>query len=106
MRNPSFGEANLGAVVGAAAGAIGGLFAVGIPRAIAHRNPALLLAMPMLGLICWFVCGPVGWLLGGQIGPRLGEITRSQRGEIVGGIIGGLTPVLAFACWSWYVMRG
>ena len=32
MRNPGFGETNLGALSGAVVGAIGGLFAIGISK--------------------------------------------------------------------------
>jgi hypothetical protein len=103
MRHPPFGEANMGALVGAVVGATGGLFAVGVGPAIASRNLALLFLYPTLGLASCLVSGPVAWLLGGQIGPRLGEVVRSQRGEVLGGILGGLIPFIAVCWWGWYM---
>ncbi len=104
MRTPGFGEANLGALVGAVVGAIGGLFAVGIAPAIIGRNLALLFATPMIGLLCWLVSGPVGWLIGGQVGPRLGDKFMTQRAEIIGGFLGGLVPIITIALWGWYMV--
>jgi hypothetical protein len=103
MRKPSIGEYNLGAVAGAVVGATGGLFAIGLVRAILGQNIALLLIAPILSLISWVVCGAVGWLLGGQIGPRLGERFYSERAEYLGGALGGLIPVLLVALWVWYM---
>jgi hypothetical protein len=103
MRKPSIGEYNLGALGGAVAGSIGGLFAIGLVRATLGRNIALLLSAPMLSLISWVVCGAVGWLLGGQIGPRFGEKFHSERAEYLGGAFGGLIPVLLVAWWAWYM---
>ena len=102
-RNPGFGEMNLGAVAGAVVASIGGLFALGIAPAILARNPALLFGTPILGLISWLVCLPVGWLIGGQIGPRLGFAFRSPRAEAVGGAIGGFIPVLLIGLFGWYM---
>jgi hypothetical protein len=103
MRKPSLGEYNLGAVAGAVVGSIGGLFAVGLPEAILHRNPALLFGTPILGLLAWLVSGLLGWFLGGQAGPRLGEKFNSQQAEILGGALAGLVPVVSIAVWSWYM---
>src|SRR5262249_49396069 len=89
MRRPSFGEANLGALIGAIVGATGGLFAIGIPPAILLRDPARLFGTPILAVISFLICGCSGWLIGGQLGPRLGEISNSRRGETVGGVLGG-----------------
>jgi hypothetical protein len=106
MRRPPLGEANLGALIGAIIGAIGGLFAIGIPPAIIGRDLARLFGTPLLAIFCWLISGPVGWLTGGQLGPRLGELSNTQRGEIIGGILGGLLPVAAIALWSWYMVAG
>jgi hypothetical protein len=105
MSNRPLGQPNLGAVAGAAVGAIGGLFAVGIAPAIIGRNPALLFSTPTLALICWFISGPVGWVAGGQIGPRLGEkFNNDQRAEVIGGAMGGLVPIIIIALWGWYMV--
>jgi hypothetical protein len=103
MRKPPVGEFNLGALAGAIVGSIGGLFAIGVVRAILTRNLDLVFSTPILGMISWVVCGLVGWLLGGQIGPRLGETYYSQKAEILAGALGGLLPVLCVALWAWYM---
>jgi hypothetical protein len=90
-------------LAGAVTGSIGGLFAIGLVRAILGRHIALLLSAPILSLISWVVCGVVGWLLGGQIGPPLGEKFQSERAEYLGGALGGLIPVLLVALWEWYM---
>ena len=102
MRRP-FGEANLGAVTGAVVGSIGGLFAVGIGEVIIHGSLVWLMRFPLLSVLSWLVSLPVGWLLGGQIGPQLGERFRSMKGEIAGGVVGGLVPVVAIAFLGWYL---
>ena len=101
---PSFGEVNMGALAGAIVGAVGGLFGVGIASAIIGSNPALLFDTPVLGLICFFVSGSVGWVLGGQIGPRLGDKFQNGRAEIIGGLFGGLLPATGIALWGWYMI--
>lgn len=101
MRGPGIGESNLGAAAGAAVGAIGGLFAIGFLPAIQFRDLSLLIATPMLNLICFGLCGAAGWLLGGQIGPRLGMRFSSPRAEVVAGVLGGLVPVILIAIWGW-----
>jgi hypothetical protein len=103
MRRPPIGEYNMGALAGAVVGSIGGLFAVGVVRAILGKNIALLLSMPMLGLLGWLVCGLIGWFVGGQIGPRAGERYYSQQAELLGGAVGGLIPVLLVALWAWHM---
>lgn len=103
MRKPGFGEANMGAMAGAVIGAIGGLFAIGIGPAIAHGNIRFLVGTPILAIISLLVCGPLGWLIGGQIGPRLGGKFNTQRAETIGGVIGGLVPVILVALWGWYM---
>ncbi len=90
-------------MVGAIVGSIGGLFAIGLVRAMLLHNLALLFGTPILGLICWVLCGGAGWVLGGQIGPRLGAKLNSQNAEILGGILGGLIPVLLVAAWAWHM---
>lgn len=97
---PGLGEANPGALVGAVVGATGSLFAVGIAPAIIARNASYLVHYPIIGM---FVGGLVGWLVGGQLGARLGEKYYNQRAEIVGGVVGGLFPVLLIALWGWYM---
>lgn len=98
------GEFNLGALTGAVVGSIGGLFAVGLARAIIGRQLALLFGTPILGLIGFLVSGGFGWFLGGQLGPRLGAHFRSQRMEMAGGAIGGLVPTTLIALWAWYMV--
>ncbi len=104
MNGPRLGEANLGALSGAVAGAMGGLFAVGIAPAIASGSIARLIGTPKLAFISFLICGVIGWLLGGQIGGRLGEAIKSQRAEIIGGGVGGLIPAVAIGLWSWYLI--
>lgn len=104
MRRPGFGEANLGALTAAVVGAIGGLFAVGIGPAILYRDPAMLLATPLLGVIGWIISGLTGWFVGGQIGPRLERKLGERNGNVIGGIIGGLLPVISIALWGWYMV--
>jgi len=103
MLKPPLGEYNMGALAGAVVGSIGGLFAIGVVRAILGRNIALLFATPILGVVSWLVCGIVGWLVGGQIGPRLGEKYYFRRVEIFGGALGGVIPVLMVAAWAFYM---
>jgi hypothetical protein len=103
MRKLPLGEYNLGALAGAVVGSIGGLFAIGVVRALLGRNPALIFSMPILGMVSWLICGIGGWLAGGQIGPRLGEKYYSQRVEMLGGALGGLLPVMLVAAWALYM---
>jgi hypothetical protein len=103
MLKTPLGEYNMGALAGAVVGSIGGLFAIGVVRAILGRNIALLLATPILGVVSFIVCGIAGWLAGGQIGPRLGEKYYSQRVEMLGGALGGVIPVLLVAAWALYM---
>jgi hypothetical protein len=78
------------------------LFAIGVVRAILGHNLSLIFRFPILGLLSWIICGGLGWVLGGQIGPRLGETFRSQNAEVLGGLFGGLIPVLLVAWWAWH----
>jgi len=104
MNGPRIGEANSGAAAGAVVGAIGGLFAIGIAPAIVGKNASLLIGTPILSLISCLLCFPLGWVIGGQVGPRLAELFKTQRAEIVGGAVGGLIPVIAIALWAWYMV--
>ena len=106
IRRPGFGEANLGAVAGVVTGAVGGLLAVGLPLAISGRDPALLVIYRQLAVIGFMICVPVGWLLGGQIGPRLAPVFGEGRGEFIGGILGGLVPVIGIMIWAWRKIHG
>ena len=63
-----------------------------------------MLGTPVFALISWAICLICGWIIGGQLGPRLGTKFKSLRAEIIGGVIGGLLPVIAIAMWSWYVV--
>lgn len=100
---PPFGEANLAALIAAVVGSIGGLFALGLVPAIVARNPQFLAATPTMNVICFFLCGVMGWFLGGQLGPRLHGLFGEKHGHIVGGVIGGLLPVLGIAAIGWYL---
>jgi len=104
MRKLGPGEFNLGGLTGAVVGSLGGLFAVGLARAIVGGHIALLFGTPILGIIGFVVSGGVGWLLGSQIGPWLGERYNSPRLEIAGGVIGGLVPSVLIALWGWYMV--
>jgi len=105
MRKPGLGEASVGAIAGAAVGAIGGLFSLGIARAVLGRDPALLFATPILNLLCWLVSAPIGWVCGGQIGPWLGQKFNKQQAEVIGGALGGMVPVITIGLWGWYMVR-
>jgi hypothetical protein len=104
MRKPGFGETNLGAVMGAVVGSIGGLFAVGIVPAIIYKDITVLFRTPTLALMSWVGSIIGGWFVGGQIGPRVGARFKSQRAEMVGGAVGGLMPIAVIVAWSWYMM--
>lgn len=106
IRKPGLGEGNLGAVAGAVTGAVGGLLAVGIPFAIAGRDPAMLVLFRNLAIIGFVICAPTGWILGGQAGPRCIRFFGEKRGEIIGGIFGGLIPVLCIMYWAWRKTHG
>lgn len=105
MKGPRFGQPSIGAVAGAVVGSIGGLFTLGLVRAIAERDITLILGTPVLAFVSWLVSLPAGWLVGGQIGPRMGLRFRSGRAEIIGGACGGLIPIVLIALWGWYMER-
>ncbi len=103
INKPSFGQANLAALIALAVGSILGLFALGSIAAIVAREPQWLAVAPKANIFSFFVCGAVGWLLGGQIGPRLEKLLGLRNGHIVGGIVGGLVPVAIVAGYGWYL---
>jgi len=103
MRKVPLGEFNLGALAGAIVGSIGGLFAIGVVRAILHRNVTQVFETPILATVSWLICGILGWLAGGQIGPRVGEKYFFPHAELAGGALGGLIPVLLVALWALYM---
>lgn len=105
IRKPSLGESNLGAMVGAIVGAVGGLFAFGITLAIVYRDIAMIVGVRNLAMICLLIGGPTGWLIGGQLGPRLERWFGERNGEIVGGALGGVMPVACIVVWAWRMVH-
>ena len=103
MIHPDGRSGESGALAGAIVAGVGGLFAVGVARAILYRDASLVFRFPMLGMLCLAVSGPVGWYLGGRLGPLLGRKLNSPAGEIFGGVCGGLLPVLAVLLLGWYL---
>jgi hypothetical protein len=106
MRKPHLGEANLGSLIGAIIGAIGGLFAVTIPYAILTQDIHALSLARSQGLKGFLVCTPIGWIIGGQIAGRLEGKLSDRAGGIIGGVIGGLVPVSGFLYWGWRMVKG
>ncbi|HWQ93642.1 MAG TPA: hypothetical protein VN673_18415 [Clostridia bacterium] len=100
---PGFGETNLGALAGGVTGSIGGLFTPGIVQVFFSGIFSELFSTPILGILSFVVCGTIGWIAGGQIGVRLGQRFHAPKWEIVGGIAGGLAPVLLVAVWACYM---
>ena len=90
-------------MAGLVVGGIGGLFAIGVTRALILKDATELIGLRKLSLICWLISGLAGWIVGGQIGPRLGDLFDSEKAEIGGGAVGGLIPVLLIALWGWYM---
>ena len=104
MRRPALGESNLGALIGAVVGAIGGLFAIGIAPSVIEKDIAYLFGTPILSLIGWLVSVPIGWVMGGQISPRLEAILGDKPAGAIGGVLGGLVPVTLIGLWGWYLV--
>jgi hypothetical protein len=102
---PKLGEANLAALAALVVGSIGGLFALGSVPAIVTRQPQYLATAPVMNIISFFLCGAIGWILGGQIGPRLTQTFGIRNGQLIGGVIGGIIPVLGIAGLGWYLTQ-
>ena len=106
MREPSFGKENLGAVIGAALGALGGLMGVAIPYAIATKSLEALSAARTFGIMGFFVGTPVGWFAGGYIADWLARKKLPARESgVLGGIAGGLIPAAMFALVGFLLSR-
>ena len=103
LTKPTLGQANLAALIAVVVGSILGLFALGLVPAIIAREPRYLAVAPTMNIISFFICGAVGWFLGGQIGPRIHHLFGPRNGHIVGGIVGGLIPVIGVAAFGWYL---
>ena len=88
MRGPRFGEASIGAVAGAVVGSIGGLFVLGIVRAIVARDITVMFGTPVFGFLSWLISLPAGWLGGG---PRLAVLAPFRISVY-------LIPMI---CWAW-----
>ena len=104
LHKPTIGEANLSALIAGVVGAIGGLFALGLAPAIVLGKPQYLASTPIMSVFSFALCGVLGWFIGGQIGPRLHRFFGIKPGYIVGGIIGGLCPILAITMLGWYLV--
>jgi hypothetical protein len=104
MKEPSIGKENLGAVIGAVIGALGGLVAITIPYAIMTGDFQALSAARKFGLISFVVCVPSGWFGGGYLTHLLEKKFPVKFSAIVGGLLGGLIPVSAFAAWGYYLI--
>ena len=104
MEEPSIGKENLGAVIGAAIAAVGGLVAIAIPYALMTRNIQNLSAARTLGIIGLIVCTPIGWFAGGYLSHFLEKILPLKAASITGGIIGGLIPATAVALYGWHMI--
>lgn len=106
MKEPSVGKENLGAVIGAVIAAVGGLVAIAIPYAFLKHNIQALSAARSFGIISFVICTPIGWFAGGYLTHFLEKKLAAKPASIVGGIIGGLIPVIAVAFYGWhYISR-
>lgn len=106
MSSSQPGKSNLGGMTGAAVGAIGGLFALGVVPAISLGNPRLLFNTPILNLFCWVMSLAVGWVTGTFLGRFLGNKYQSERAEVVGGVMAGLLTILLGSCVGWLLWQG
>jgi hypothetical protein len=104
MKEPSIGKENFGAVIGAVVGAIGGLVAITIPYAVMTGDFQALSAARRFGLISFVVCVPAGWFGGGYLTHLLERRIPVKVAAWVGGLLGGLIPVSAFAAWGYYLI--
>jgi hypothetical protein len=117
MKTPDYVPSSIGAMLGAVIACIGGLFVFDIVRAIAlwpdfrllphfggqgSATQASLFQTPKLSLICSVACLPVGWFVGGWIASKLAGKFRSQRAEMLGGLIGGMVPLILIGLWGWH----
>ncbi|HPC61421.1 MAG TPA: hypothetical protein PKX23_12225 [Verrucomicrobiota bacterium] len=105
MKKPGFGEFNLGAVAGVVTGSVGGLLALGLPRAVYYGSLAQMFSLPILGVLAFLFGGVLGWFLGGQTGPRFGMRYGRLGAEILGGVLGGVIPTALILVWAWYMVR-
>ena len=103
MNYPPDQVGDRGGLAGAIVAGVGGLFAFGVARAIFYKDLSLVFRLPMLGMLCLLVSGPVGWFLGARLGSFLGRRLHSGPCEIVGGIVAGLVPVSVVLLLGWYL---
>ncbi len=104
MRDPEFFRPNYGGMAGTVVGGIGGLFALFFVPAILTKDVQWILSYRLLNVIAWAISLPVGWCLGWLIGRFLGNKFRSERAEIVGGVLGGLLTIALVAAYGWYLV--
>lgn len=92
-------------MTGAAVGAMGGLFSLGIVPAVALGDPRVLLNTPLLNGLCWVVSLLIGWSLGSLLGVSCGRRFRSERAEIAGGALGGVATIGLGALIGWWLWQ-
>ena len=84
-------------------GAIGGLFALGLVPTILYGDLHLILEIRKLNLLSWLISMAAGWWIGGFSGPWARRRFGTERSEIIGGVCGGLVPVVLVAALGWYI---
>jgi hypothetical protein len=94
-------KSNLGGMAGAAVGAIGGLFALGVVPAISEGDPRLLFNIPTLNVICWVASLLIGWAIGSLFGPLFRRKSDTDRSEIAGGVVAGVVTILIGVTIGW-----